>query len=357
MKLSQTPKWLAALSVAALLTASPDFVSASDHRESAAMYEDPAADIADFYAFLSPNDPSKLVMAMTVNALASPTSPESYEFSKHVLYTFNIDTDGDAVADETIQFRFGGSGEVRNQKIAALFPKRILHRGEATFTPAFAKESPAPVINDVAPGIKYFAGLRDDPFFFDIVAAFRSFQGEKFSTAIDRFAGLNVSAIVVEVPLTLLSKHQFTKLQIWGDTKRQIDGKWTQIQRVGNPAVKPIFIPANLKDQYNRTLPHDDAKLYSAVLRDAVKTKLGQTDDIAELVLKQLAPDTLKLDPTKPSKWPNGRTLDEDSIDLVFSYNLYKSFVYAPGDLDGVHHNDVPFLSTFPYLAPPHINP
>lgn len=357
MKLSQTIRSLAVLSIAGLVMANPGFVNASDHRESAAMYEDPAADIADFYAYLNPNDPSKLVLAMTVNALASPTSPESYEFSKDVLYTFNIDNDGDAIADETIQFRFGGSEEAHRQKIFAEFPRHIVHRGEATFTPAYAKEAPTPVINEVGPGIKYFAGLRDDPFFFDIVAAFRSFQGEKFSTGIDRFAGLNVSAIIVEVPLTLLSKHQYTKLQIWGDTRRQINGRWTQIQRVGNPAVKAIFIPANLKDQYNRTLPHNDAKLYSAVLRDTVKTKLGQTDDIAELVIKQLAPDTLKLDPTRPSKWPNGRALDEDSIDLVFSYNLYKPFVYAPGDLDGVHHNDVPFLSTFPYLAPPHINP
>lgn len=357
MNLSQIPKSLAALALAPLLALNPSFVNASDHRESTAIYEDPTADIADFYAFLSPKDSSKLVMVMTVNALASPTSPESYEFSKHVLYTFNIDINGDAVADETIRFGFGDSEEIHNQKIVAQFPNNIIHRGEATFTPPYAKSAPTPVINQVAPGIKYFAGLRDDPFFFDIVASFRSFQGEKFSTAIDRFAGLNVSAIVVEIPLTLLSKNKYTKLQLWADSKRLIDGKWTQVQRVGNPAVKPIFIPASMKNLFNRERPHNDPKIFSAVIRNTVKTRLGQTDDIAELVVKQLSPDTLKLDPARPSLWPNGRTLGEDSIDLMFWYNLDKPFVYAPGDLDGVHHNDVPLLSNFPYLAPPHINP
>jgi len=328
---------------------------ASEHREAAAIYEDPTADITDFYAYISPNDLTKLVMAMNVNGLASPISPESYQFSNDVRYNFNIDTNGDAKVDYKIKVLFSKPNESLNQKIKVEFNHDLELIGESTFTTSYASTPPAPVINEGPQGIKFFAGLRDDPFFFDIVAAFRSFQGIRFSTGIDRFAGLNVSAIVVELPLSLVLDYPGQKLQIWADTQRKKDGKWKQIQRVGNPAVKPIFIPPALKNQYNSTLPHDDERLYSEVIKDAVINKLGQTDEVVKLVLSQLVPDTLKLDPTKPSVWPNGRGLDEDTIDLVFSYNLYKSFVFAPGDLDGVHHNDVDFLQEFPYLAPPHI--
>ncbi len=353
-KLTQTIKLLSS----AVIVAGSVSAMATDHREAPGIYEDPAADITDLFAYVSPYDLTKLVIAMNVNALASPANPQSYQFSSGVRYNFNIDTNGDAIVDRKIKVRFS-KPDFKNQEIKIEFPHDIELRGESTYTPTQSIDTPTPVINEGPQGIKFFAGLRDDPFFFDGVAAFRFFTGlGTFSTAIDRLAGLNVSAIVVELPLSLVSDYPGQKLQIWADTQRKIDGKWRQIQRVGNPGVKPVFIPPSLKDQFNRTLPHDDARLYSGVIRDTViHSKLAQTEEVAKLVLSQIVPDTLKLDPSKPSFWPNGRGLEEDIFDVVFSWNLYKPTVFAPGDLDGVHNNDVEFLHEFPYLAPPHIAP
>jgi hypothetical protein len=69
------------------------------------------------------------------------------------------------------------------------------------------------VISDVGTtGIKFFAGLVDDPFFFDI-PAFGAFiasvragapDGNVFSRARDSFAGYNVMGIAMKMPATLL---------------------------------------------------------------------------------------------------------------------------------------------------------
>lgn len=332
-------------------------VLSSEHREAAGIFTDQSVDITDFYAFLNPNDSSKLVMVICVNGFASPTSPGSFQFADEARYDFNVDITGDAKVDKLIRVQFGKPSYSGNQSLTAWFPNGYIFHGVTTATPTYSIEAPEPVINEGQDGIKVFAGLRDDPFFFDVVASFRVFSGlGTFSSAIDRFAGLNVSALVVEVPLSLVSEYPGQKLQIWSDTERKEKGEWQQVQRVGNPAVKPIFIPGDLKDKFNRTLPHLDKYLFTEAITNSVIYGLGAADHLP-LILSQLIPDTIRLDPSLPIEWPNGRDLDEDTMDLMFSYNLYKPFTHAPGDLDGVHHNDVEFLTEFPYLAPPHIAP
>ena len=81
--------------------------NASSHREAPAIALDPAADITDFYAFISPEDASKVVFIMNVNPLEPPGGgPNFHRFDDNVLYAINIDNEGDGEEDISFQFRF-----------------------------------------------------------------------------------------------------------------------------------------------------------------------------------------------------------------------------------------------------------
>src|SRR5207249_11398996 len=69
-------------------------------------------------------------------------------------------------------------------------------------------------------GMTVFAGVRDDPFFFDLVQFKHIIAGDATSfrnPGIDTFAGTNVLALVVELPSTQLGN---SKLGVWGTTSR-----------------------------------------------------------------------------------------------------------------------------------------
>ena len=179
---------------------------ASDHREAPTIYEDPTADIADLYAFTNPNNPGNLVLVLTVQPFATQANPQSYTFSKDVLYTFNIDTNEDAVADEKIDIRFSAPA-FGNQKMWVKLPRLAPLQGETTWVLSALHSAPPPVINKGPSNIQYFAGLRDDPFFFDSLAGFRFFAfGEKFSTGIDRLVAREDTAAQEAVPCVVSGK-------------------------------------------------------------------------------------------------------------------------------------------------------
>jgi hypothetical protein len=64
-----------------LLAALINTADASSHREAPAIAQDPSADITDFYAFLNPNDDSKIVFVMNVSPVGLPgAGPNFYSF-------------------------------------------------------------------------------------------------------------------------------------------------------------------------------------------------------------------------------------------------------------------------------------
>lgn len=73
--------------------------------------------------------------------------------------------------------------------------------------------------------ISVFAGVRDDPFFFDL-AQFRAIvagQATSFrNPGVDAFAGTSVLALVVELPIELLGGNP--NLAVWGTTSRPTRG-------------------------------------------------------------------------------------------------------------------------------------
>jgi hypothetical protein len=87
-----------------------------------------------------------------------------------------------------------------------------------------------------------------------------------------------------------------------------------------------------------------------------VQPCLDQLAAPGQTVANILVPDTLKLDVTKPSGFPNGRTLSDPVVDIMVAFgfiDLTKHSTHAlanlPLDPSG---NDVPLRADFPYLAP-----
>ena len=352
--------------------------SASDHRESPAIQGDPHCDLTDFYAFLNPRDSSKLVLVMAVNPFQTTVQEGTYHFTPDARYRFNIDNNGDAIADHVIDVSFGAyNTATHKQAYTARISNDISVTGVVTEGTRITHEPNPPVITDGPQGIRTFAGTRDDPFFIDTVGVQRTFAGTGRFTATDALAGYNVSAIVIELPVSMVTGARGTKLGMWASVDRKnnsrsqqaeaelaVNGergdKFHQIQRLGNPAIKVIFVPEELKDLYNATKPHEKVAMWTNVLVNSLR---GPQFSLKESEVQRLAglfaPDVLHLDLAKPVKFPNGRWLDDDAIDIIFTSNLDTDLpiLYRRGELDGVNHNDVPFSNDFPYLAPPHQAP
>lgn len=201
------------------------WLTASDHRDSALLTDDPRADIADVYTFRSPANPDRLVLAMTVAGFIPPSEVGTTFFDPDVLYQFKIDDDGDAVEDVVIQAFVSGTGV--NQVMRFRGPavpgvtgnvSRVLRGPE---TASVRVSSTATAISASRSGITVFAGVRDDPFFFDLGQFVRIVNGQASgfnNPGTDAFAGFNVLAIVVEVPMSMLGSGP--DLAVWGTTGR-----------------------------------------------------------------------------------------------------------------------------------------
>ncbi len=200
------------------------FITASDHKDSMLLAGDPAADIADLYTFRSPTNPANVVLVMTVSGFIPPSEASTTFFDPNVLYQWKIDNDGDAVEDLVIQAFVTGTGghQVMHfrgpAKASEIGSTTRVIEGPETATVAVSN-TPTPIVA-TRKGMTVFAGVRDDPFFFDLVQFKKIIAGEASAfrnPGVDTFAGTNVLAIVVELPSSLLGG---TKLSVWGSTSR-----------------------------------------------------------------------------------------------------------------------------------------
>ena len=90
-----------------LLIAMPPGAFASSHREAPITALDHAADITDFYAFVSYDHPDRVTFVMNVDPFLQPSNgPNYFPFDPSVLYEIKIDNNQDAQADLTFQFHF-----------------------------------------------------------------------------------------------------------------------------------------------------------------------------------------------------------------------------------------------------------
>lgn len=93
--------------LAVLMVAQPVTIFAASHREAPITATDRAADITDFYAFVSYDDPTKVTLILDVDPLLDASNgPNYFPFDPGIRYAIHIDNNNDALADVSFEFRF-----------------------------------------------------------------------------------------------------------------------------------------------------------------------------------------------------------------------------------------------------------
>jgi hypothetical protein len=334
---------LSALALAFGLFAVP--TRAADHLDAPGLTSpggDTRLDITDVYAFQSPSNPNNTVLIMGVNPLAGVLNDGT--FRSGAAYDFKIDSNGDAKEDLTYRIRFSKPNKSLIQTVTI---RREGREDDDDDDKPLARGKTGQNIS-IPGGGMLRAGVFDDPFFFDLNA----FLGVNFcpsGVGTDFFQGLNISAIVLEVPSSWLGG---SNIGVWGRTV--LKGK--QIDRMGRPAINTVFIPNNpfepsgsepsQKNAFNAGVPKKDQKKFRGEVVDTLEIFYGAGSPTAQALADFLLPDILTIDTSSATSFPNGRGLADDVIDIELGL-VTKGAVTS--DCVG---NDSAFTANFPYLAP-----
>lgn len=128
---------LTLLCAAACLALPVTGVFAASHREAPLTALDHKADITDWYAFVSYDNPNKVTMILNTDPLLEPANgPNYHPFDPEVVYEMKVDNNFDGDEDVKIVFRF--QSEIRAPGVFTSF----VGAGGGVSTPA---NSPAPV--------------------------------------------------------------------------------------------------------------------------------------------------------------------------------------------------------------------
>jgi hypothetical protein len=93
--------------LAALLMVLPPTAFPANHREAPITAIDRTADITDWYAFVSYDDPTKVTLILNVDPLLEPSNgPNYFPFDPNIVYMLKVDNNYDAVEDITFEVRF-----------------------------------------------------------------------------------------------------------------------------------------------------------------------------------------------------------------------------------------------------------
>jgi hypothetical protein len=329
---------LMALALAFGLVAVP--TRAADHLDAPGLTPpggDTRLDITDVYAFQSPSNPDHTVLVMGVNPLAGVLNDGT--FRSGASYEFKIDSDGDAKEDLTYKLTFSAPDGALQQgvtlrKIPAHGGGSVLATGQTGQTISIPR------------GGWLQAGVFDDPFFFDLNA----FLAVDFCNPGDNFFdGLNISAIVLEVPSSWLGSNN---IGVWARTV--LNEK--QIDRMGRPAINTVFIPNNpfepsgsepsQKNAFNGGKPRNDQRDFRGEVVDTLEIFYGAGNPTVSALANILLPDILTVDTSNPAGFLNGRGLADDVIDAELA------LVTNGAVTTDCVANDSAFTNSFPYLAP-----
>jgi hypothetical protein len=131
-----TLRSLTATALAASLLTPPAAIAAN-HREAPITALDHKADITDWYAFVSYDDPSKVTMILCVDPLLEPANgPTLFPFDPAVIYSLKVDNNFDGQEDVWFEVKF-----VDQQRLPGVF---VSHVGASNGLNA-PPNSPAPV--------------------------------------------------------------------------------------------------------------------------------------------------------------------------------------------------------------------
>ncbi len=423
---------------------------ASSHREAPLIAGDPEYDNTDVYAFNTPKADDSVTVIGNWQPFEEPAGgPNFYPFATDAKFDFNVDTNQDAKTDITYTYTFqtpktpnpaksftgNGTFLYNNGLVKSLESKNLLFKQIYTLTkttfaadgktvagssvvfkdarvaPSYVGKasmgSPAAYKKNLrdkaivsAGAYRSFAGQADDPFFLDLRVFDLAYGGDLSEVGVDTLAGYNVNTIALQIPRSELNAKGNKTIGVWSTTsKKNADGKFVQVSRLGQPLVNEVVIPYQLKDAFNSINPVDDAGALSKGSDIPVLTN-PELPKVLEAIYKIPAPATPRKDlvqvflqgvpgvnlvsNTTPSEqlrlnintrrfpdkfqkngviagdrngFPNGRRLQDDVLDSalqVLEGKLGKHPAVVDTLGDGVNRNDVSFSSVFPYVAVPH---
>ncbi len=277
-------------------------VCASDHGDTPLMFQHMRSDanISDLWAFVRKDN---LVLAMGIHPFL-PAGATEFNFPKDVTYRFLIDRDSAVKFKECDKLAaFGGCiSEPHQIQEDIVFEITFSVNNKSQLR---VKGFAADAWRELEDRIKLFSGIRSEAFIFA------------------PFVKLNMAAIVLEVPLDSIRKDQDVLL-IW--------------------AALAVETPSGtFQDHAGRAL----RSMFSQNL-NGLHPKLHQ---------QQLGapPDVLILNTGAPVKFPNGRELDDDVVDILAEAGegQARSIELSRSDKSATVGDARRFLDKFPYLAPP----
>jgi Domain of unknown function (DUF4331) len=453
---------LAGLVVAVIAATStgPGTADAASHREAPLISLDGPADISDFFMFRSyePGNEDKVALIMNVNPGSEPSSgPNYYNFDPSVTYAFHVDNDRDGRADDvTFEFKFrteirgtvddadlflsylGGAGPF--SPVTALdgpgseglglrqrydvWMKRGKHRTRIArgliAVPSNVGPRTMPDYDALAeqgtheptPGVKVFAGQRQDPFYIDLGGVFDTFNFRRPVPAltaaedandninpfgVDMLSGFNVSTIALELPAMMITGGSST-IGAYASTSRPraevrerlgLHGSLrgtAQVQRLANPLINETIIGTEDKDEWNSREPQQEKRFldYYENPRLALALELvfgvpaakNGREDLVNLLLKYEPGDerlsellrlnvgvppmplpaqrrmTVLADTPDQAGWPNGRRPKDDVTDIAVRVVGGPNYIGARIG-DGVNTDDQALSPSFPFLGTP----
>jgi hypothetical protein len=377
------------------------FVGASDHDDGETEIKGRNLNLTDLYVFREADQNPRasadnLVLIMNTNPRS--LARQQYFFSTRARYEFLVSrvTDKDAtptgVADVTLRFKF----EAPNANNQQPYTLTMIENGRTTNilsgqTTALGADPMVSSANVGGSAVRAFAGLREDPFFFDVEQFFRVRAGaigigpavgfRDPDQAVDFAAGYNVNAIAVQIPMALLKGNsQATTFDVWETISTPANGqKFNQVERLARPGINEALIVTNdLLNTLNSVTPDFEAAALAGrqpaagaaapIIAEASRTLqgLGNDADRTKALLGAFLPDVMRIDTTGPSGYGNalnakgspirGRLLKDDVVDITLSVLTNGTVTTDNVSYEGTPGNPAqghdPLISDFPYLAP-----
>lgn len=300
----------------------------------------------------------------------------------------------------------------------SVFEKPVDRIGDKS-VPNYASYASAFTYEIAVPGCgngRVFVGQRKDPFVVNLGETFDLVNyahpvGEQYkASALDDLAGKNVTSIVWEIQSACLTHVGDPVVGAWTTSSlgtAAANGKATyqQVSRLANPLVNELVIGLKDKDNFNASLPANDAQFATYVTNPTVPaliqalfpgvtapTKLPRSDLVAVFLTGVTGLNTpahlrtpseeMRLNTSIAATpyglqnrlgviggdnagYPNGRRPGDDVVDItlrvamgkLYTLGLYGQPSDAPsGSLeftDGAYTDQSHYLQAFPYVMPP----
>ncbi len=342
---------------------------ASDHDDGETTFKARNLSLTDLYAFVenwqdAAGSADNLILVMNTNPRSLAQQP--YYFNTRALYEFHLSQVANSnkakrptgADDIQVGFRFGRP-DASTQRQPVFMSLTV--RGKKAFSGKIGSTSSLadsiagnPIINAKTlkgSTVRVFAGLREDPFYFDVERFFRvrsllatgrnslgngPIQGgpnvfRSDATAVDFTAGYNVNAIVVSLPLSLIRAGvqenvitQQNVFDVWETIKipKELDTRFNaeyskrggpamvQTERLARPGINEALVLSDKRlAQFNSISPDKDLSPVAAPVREeavAVLTKLneyGKANGLAAPSVGDVAtgflPDVMRIDTSK----------------------------------------------------------